>query len=77
MCFVYFKVKIWYKMSCCKKNRCFCLILTLFRCPLITENKHLLRDPELSIVTRNFQIYSKHRDVQIKRFHELYQSKEE
>jgi len=44
-------------MSCCKKNRCFCLMLTLFRCPLITENKHLLRDPELSIVTRNCQIY--------------------
>ena len=44
-------------MSCCKKNRCFCLMLTLFRCPLIKENKHLLRDPELSIVTRNCQIY--------------------
>jgi len=56
MCFVYFKVKVWYKMSCCKKNRCFCLMLTLFRCPLITENKHLLRDPELPIVTRNCQI---------------------
>ena len=57
MCFVYFEVKVWYKMSCCKKNRCFCLMLTSFRCPLITENKHLLRDPELSIVTRNCQIY--------------------
>ena len=44
-------------MSCCKNNSCFCLILTLFRCPLITENKHLLRDPELSSVTRNCQIY--------------------
>jgi len=33
------------------------LMLTLLRCPLITENKHLLRDPELSIVTRNCQIY--------------------
>ena len=32
-------------------------MLTLFRCPLITENKHLLRDPELSHVTRNCQIY--------------------
>jgi len=32
-------------------------MLTLFRCPLITENKHLLRDPELSSVTRNCQIY--------------------
>ena len=32
-------------------------MLTLFKCPLITENKHLLRDPELSIVTRNCQIY--------------------
>ena len=57
MCFVYFEVKVWYKMPCCKKNSCFCLILTLFRCPLITEIKHLLRDPELSIVTRNCQIY--------------------
>ena len=57
MCFVYFEVKVWYNMSCCEKNRCFCLMLTLFRCPLITENKHLLRDPELSIVTRNCQIY--------------------
>jgi len=57
MCFVYFEVKVWYKMYCCKKNRCFCLMLTLFRCSLITENKHLIRDPELSIVTRNCQIY--------------------
>jgi len=32
-------------------------MLTLFRCPLITEKKHLLRDPELSSVTRNCQIY--------------------
>jgi len=32
-------------------------MLTLFRCPLIPENKHLLRDPELSRVTRNCQIY--------------------
>ena len=44
-------------MSCCKKNSCFSLMLTLFRCPLITENQHLLRDPELSSVTRNCQIY--------------------
>jgi len=44
-------------LSCCKKNSCFCLMLTLFRCPLITEDKHLLRDPELSSVTRNCQIY--------------------
>ena len=58
MCFVYFEVKVWYKMACCKKNRCFCLMLTLFRCPLITENKHLLRDPELSCVIRNCQIYT-------------------
>jgi len=57
MCFVYFEVKVWYKMSCCKKNSCFCLMLTLFRCPLIIGNKHLLRDPELSSVTRNCQIY--------------------
>jgi len=56
MCFVYFEVKDWYKMSCCKKNCCFCLMLTLYRCPLIKENKHLLRDPELSSVTRNCQI---------------------
>ena len=56
MCFVYFEVKVWYKMSCCKNNRCFGLMLTLFRWPLITENKHLLRtwpgtvncDPQLS-----------------------------
>jgi len=57
MCFVYFEVKVWYKMSCCKKNSCFCLMVTLFGCPLITENNHLLRDPELSRVTRNCQIY--------------------
>jgi len=44
-------------MSCCKKISCFCLMLTLFRFPLKTENKHLLRDPELSSVTRNCQIY--------------------
>jgi len=57
MCFIYFEVKVWYIMSWCKKNSCFYLMLTLFRCPLITENKHLLRDPELSSVTRNCQIY--------------------
>ena len=57
MCFVYFEVKNRYQMSCCKKNSCFCLMLTLFRCPLITENNLLLRDPELSSVTRNCQIY--------------------
>ena len=57
MCFVYFEVKVWYKMSCYKTISCFCLMLTLFRCPLITENKHLLRDPELSSLTRNCQIY--------------------
>jgi len=55
--FCLFWSKVWYKMSCCKKNSCFCLMLTLFRWPLITENKHLLRDPELSSVTRNCQIY--------------------
>jgi len=44
-------------MSCCKINNCFCLMLTLFRCPLITENKHLLCDPQLLSVTRNCQIY--------------------
>jgi len=32
-------------------------MLTLLRCPLRTENKHILRDPELSSVTRNCQIY--------------------
>jgi len=57
MCFVYFEVKVSYKMSCCKKNSCFCLMLTLCRCPLITENKHLLCNPELSSLTRNSQIY--------------------
>jgi len=83
MCFVYFEVKVWYKMSCCRRNSCLCLMLTLFRCPLITENKYLLRDPELSSVTRNCQIYSmpldtpKNNDLQIKRFNKLYQSKEE
>jgi len=56
MCFVCFEVKVWYKMSSCKKNSCFCLMLTLFRCPLIAKIKHLLRDPELSTVTRNCQI---------------------
>ena len=54
MCFVYFEVKVWYKMSCCKKISCFCLML--FRCPLITKKNHLLRDPELSSVTRNCHI---------------------
>jgi len=57
MCFVYFKVTVWYKCIVVKKPICFCLMLTLFRCPPITENKHLLRDPELSSVTRNCQIY--------------------
>ena len=57
MCYAYFEVKVQYKMSCCKKNSCFSSMLTLFRCRLITENQHLLRDPELSSVTRNCQIY--------------------
>jgi len=39
------------------ENSCFSLMFTLVRCPLITENKHLSRDPELSSVTRNCQIY--------------------
>ena len=59
MCFIYFEVKVWYKMSWRKKSSCFCLMLTLIGCPLLTENKHLhvLRDPELSSVTGNCQIY--------------------
>ena len=44
-------------MFCYKKNSWFCLMLTLFRCTPITKNEHLLRDPELSSVTRNCQIY--------------------
>ena len=44
-------------MYCCKKKSCFCWMLTLLRCPLITENKHLLHDPDLSSVTRNCQIF--------------------
>jgi len=47
---------------------------------MITKNKHLLRDPELSNVTRNLHHavgYSKDRDLQIKRLNELDQSKEE
>jgi len=32
-------------------------MLTLFRCPLIIQKIYLLRDPELSSVTRNCQIY--------------------
>ena len=40
-----------------RKTDVFCLMLTLFRCPLITENKHLLHDPELSSVTLNCQFY--------------------
>jgi len=51
-------------------------MLTLFRCPLITENKHLLRDPEVSNLHHAVG-YSIDRDLQIKIFHELYQSKEE
>jgi len=35
----------------------FCVIITLFRWHLITEYKHLSRDPQLSSVTRNCQIY--------------------
>ena len=59
MCFVFFEVKVWYKMSCCKRNSCLCLMLTLFRCPLLTEKNiyNVLRDPELPSVTRNCQIY--------------------
>jgi len=57
MCFVYFEVTVGYKMSCCKKISCFCLMLALLRHRLITENKHLLSDRELSSVTRNCQIY--------------------
>ena len=76
MCFVYFEEKVWYKMSCCKKISCYCLMLTLFRWPLITENKHLLRDPQLSNLHHAVE-YSKDRDLEIKRLYELYQSKEE
>jgi len=57
MCFVYFEVKFGIKCLVVRKTAVFVLMLTLFRCPLITENKHLLRDPELSSVTRNCQIY--------------------
>ena len=57
MCFVYFEVKVYIKCFVVRKTAVFCLILTLFRCPLITEKTHLLRDPELSSVTRNCQIY--------------------
>ena len=74
MCFVYFKVKVWYKMACCKKNSCFCLILTLFRCPLITENKFFFTwpgtvkcDPQLSNLHDAVR-YSKDRDLQINDF---------
>ena len=48
-------------------------MLTLFSCPLITENKYLLRDPELSNLHRAVG-YPKYRDLQIKIFHELNQS---
>jgi len=41
-------------------------MLTLFIFPLKTENKHLLRDPELSSVTRNCQIYIMPLDTLIK-----------
>jgi len=44
-------------MSCCEKHL-FCWIITLFLRFLITENKHLSPDPQLSSVTRNGQIYS-------------------
>ena len=40
------------------KQQLFCLIITLFRWPLIIENKHLSRDLQLPSVTRNCQIYS-------------------
>ena len=40
-----------------------CLMLKLFRCPLITDNEHLLRDPELSNLTRNCQICIKPLDT--------------
>jgi len=32
--------------------------MILVRWPLITKNKHLLGDPEMTSVTRNYQIYS-------------------
>jgi len=51
-------------------------MLTLFICLLITENKHFLCDPELSNLHHAVG-YSKDGDLQIKRFHGLYQSKEE
>jgi len=39
------------------KHQQFYLIITLFRRNLITEYKHLSRDPQLSSVTRRCQIY--------------------
>ena len=57
------------------------MIITLFRWHLITENKHLSRDPQMSSVTRNCQIYSMQLDTlnrvvffQIKRIPEFYDS---
>ena len=55
-CFI-LKQKVCNKCLVVKKQQ-FCLIITLFRWFLITENKHLSRDPQLSSVTRNCQIYS-------------------
>ena len=39
-------------------KRLFCLIKTLLKWPLITENKYLSRDLQLSSVTRYWQTYS-------------------
>jgi len=62
-------------MSCCKKQR-FCLIMPLFRWPLITENTNLSRDPQLSNLQHAVG-YFKDGVFQIEIIPAFYHSKEE
>ena len=57
----YFEVKVCNK--CIVVKTAVLLDYNIFRCPMITENKHLSRDPQLSSVTRNCQIYSRQLDT--------------
>ena len=71
---LYFKVKVYNK--CLIVKTAFCLIITVLSWLLVTENKHLSRDPQLSNLQHAVG-YSKDGDFQIKRIHGFYNSKEE
>jgi len=58
---LYFEVKECNK--CIVVKTAFCLIITLLSWLLVIENKHLSRDPQLSSVTRNCQIYNMQLDT--------------